>query len=37
MTEKKTGFPIMTNISFWDYLYDRVSKTNSLPPLSKTI
>ncbi|VFN05617.1 MAG: Transposase IS66 family protein, partial [Candidatus Kentron sp. G] len=25
------------NISFWDYLYDRVSKTNSLPPLSKTI
>lgn len=24
-------------ISFWDYLYDRVSKTNSLPPLSQII
>lgn len=24
-------------ISFWDYLYDRVSKTNALPPLAETI
>ncbi len=25
------------DISFWDYLYDRVSKTNSFPPLAQII